>query len=180
MRSDAHARRRLFIDGVEGFRAAAVYQDRMPRFLSALTNQLRTWDVTHRHLRGAAAVPRRGRHAATPSWPTSWRRSILLRYVELKSQLYRLLSIMKMRESRYDTSIREFTITENGIEVSGSFESAEAILSGLARSSGRPGCMKTILVVDDEYDLLHDDLRDARAGRLPADAPQATGGRRWS
>lgn len=46
LRAEPHPRRRLFIDGIEGFRAAAVYGERMPRFLSALTNQLRTFDVT--------------------------------------------------------------------------------------------------------------------------------------
>jgi circadian clock protein KaiC len=58
---------------------------------------------------------------------------VALRYVELRSQLYRLLSILKMRESRYDTSIREFRIGDGGIEVAESFRSAEAILSGQAR-----------------------------------------------
>jgi circadian clock protein KaiC len=61
---------------------------------------------------------------------------VLLRYVELKSQLHRLVSIMKMRESPYDTSIREFSMGPQGIEVSGSFDSAEAILSGYPRSRG--------------------------------------------
>src|SRR5206468_772899 len=41
VRGEHPGRRRLFIDGVQGFAAAAVYQDRMPRFLSAMTNQLR-------------------------------------------------------------------------------------------------------------------------------------------
>ena len=59
--------------------------------------------------------------------------ALLLRYVELRSQLYRLVSVMKMRESRYDTSIREFKITDHGLEVASSFESAEAILTGHAR-----------------------------------------------
>lgn len=45
---------------------------------------------------------------------------------------------MKMRESVYDTSIREFKMSAQGIEVSGSFESAEAILSGFARMRGGP------------------------------------------
>jgi len=45
------------------------------------------------------------------------------------------VSILKMRESRYDTSIREFKITDNGLEVASSFESAENILSGMARTA---------------------------------------------
>ena len=57
-----------------------------------------------------------------------------LRYVELRSQLYRLISIMKMRDSGYDSAIRQFLITPKGMRVSDSFESAESILTGLTRT----------------------------------------------
>jgi circadian clock protein KaiC len=133
VRAHRQDRRRLFIDGIEGFRAAAVYPERIPRFLSALTNQLRTYDVTTvvseelPLFRAEVDMPH-------PEMGNVVETVILLRYVELKSHLYRLVSIMKMRESRYDTSIRQFEITSQGIEVQGSFESAEAILSGLPRS----------------------------------------------
>ena len=128
-------RRRLFIDGAEGFRAAAVCMDRIPRFLSALTNQLRSLDVTtvmtdelelfHPELR----LP-------TPELANVVESVLLLRYVELRSQIYRLISIMKMRESRYDTSLREFRISAEGVDVANSFESAESILSGQVRLRG--------------------------------------------
>lgn len=135
VRSEKQARRRLFIDGVAGFSAAAVYGDRMPRFLSALTNQLRAWDVT---TIVSEELPLFQPHVELPNPELAHvvETVVLLRYVELKSQLHRLVSIMKMRESRYDTSIREFTMGERGIEVSGSFESAESILTGFARSRG--------------------------------------------
>lgn len=135
IRGQARERRRLFIDGVQGFAAAAVYEDRMPRFLSALTNQLRTWDVT-------TVVSEELPLFATDVTPPNPELAhvvetvVLLRYVELRSQLHRLVSIMKMRESRYDTSIREFSITDSGLEVSGSFDTAETILSGFARTRG--------------------------------------------
>jgi circadian clock protein KaiC len=58
--------------------------------------------------------------------------------VELRSQLYRLISIMKMRESQYDSGIREFSITDQGILVADTFSSAEAILTGHARVRGGP------------------------------------------
>jgi len=137
VRAEQHSRRRLFIDGVQGFAAAAVYEDRIPRFLSALTNQLRTWDVTTLI---SEELPLFGQDVEIPNPELSHvvESVILLRYVELKSQLHRLISIMKMRESPYDTSIREFTMDRDGIEVSGSFDSAEAILSGYARSRGGP------------------------------------------
>lgn len=126
-------RHRLFIDGIEGFRAAGVYPDRMPRFLSAFTNQLRTLDVTTMIseeldlFSPLIAMP-------NPELANVVENVFLLRYVELRSQLHRLLSIMKMRESEYDTSIREFHITNDGIHVAESFASAEAILTGLARA----------------------------------------------
>ena len=135
VRQDPHTRRRQFVDGVQGFAAAAVYQDRMPRFLSALTNQLRTYDVT---TLVSEELPLFGTEVELPNPVLAHvvETVVMLRYVELKSQLHRLLSIMKMRESVYDTSIREFTMNEQGISVAGSFESAEAILSGSPRSRG--------------------------------------------
>jgi circadian clock protein KaiC len=55
---------------------------------------------------------------------------ILLRYVEIGSQLRRLLSIVKMRDSDFNPSLKEFRITARGIELADTFESATAILSG--------------------------------------------------
>jgi circadian clock protein KaiC len=126
-------RRRLFIDGIEGFRAASVYPDRMPRFLSAFTNQLRTFDVTA-VVTEELALFRPEIDMPNPELANVVETVILLRYVELRSQLYRLISIMKMRESRYDTSIREFQITDGGLDVAATFESAEAILTGHGRT----------------------------------------------
>jgi circadian clock protein KaiC len=51
----------------------------------------------------------------------------------MRSQLYRMLSVMKMRESDNDSSLRLFSITDKGIDVAETFESAEAILTGQAR-----------------------------------------------
>ncbi|WP_434043742.1 MULTISPECIES: RAD55 family ATPase [Sorangium] len=125
-------RRRLFIDGIEGFRAASVYLDRLPRFLSAFTNQLRMLDVTtlvSEELDLFTPLIK----MPSPELGNVVENVVLLRYVELRSQIHRLISIMKMRESHYDRSIREFFIGEQGIEVADSFRSAEQILSGQAR-----------------------------------------------
>ena len=58
---------------------------------------------------------------------------IFLRHVELRARLRRLVSVVKMREGAGDPSLREFSIGEHGIEVSPTFDSAEAILTGIAR-----------------------------------------------
>jgi len=137
VRKERSPRTRLFLDGVEGFRAAAVYGDRMPRFLSAFCNQLRAFDVT---TLVAEELPLFAQELSLPNPELAnvVESVILLRYVEIRSQLFRLLSIMKMRESRYDTAIREFRIGDRGIEMAGSFSSAEAILSGAPRVGKGP------------------------------------------
>ncbi|WP_437926467.1 ATPase domain-containing protein [Sorangium sp. So ce291] len=135
LRQDPKPRRRLFIDGIEGFRAASVYPDRMARFLSAFTNQLRMLDVTTvvtEELDLFTPLIR----MPNPELGNVVETVVLLRYVELRSQIHRLISILKMRESLYDRSIREFIIGERGIEVASSFRSAEQILSGHARVLG--------------------------------------------
>jgi len=62
---------------------------------------------------------------------------VLVRYVELRSRLYRLVSLIKVREGAFDPTIREFAITNTGIVVGNPFEGVEAILSGMAREAAR-------------------------------------------
>lgn len=132
VRRDKKPRRRLFIDGNEGFRSAAVYKDRIPRFLSAFTNELRSHDVTTviseelGLFSSAIDIP-------SPDLANFAETVILLRYVEYKSQVRRLVSVLKMRESEYDNTIREFRLTQGGIVVSGRFDDADNILSGVPR-----------------------------------------------
>jgi circadian clock protein KaiC len=124
---------RLFVDGIDGLRQTTDYPERIDPFLTALTNELRSRDVTtlatielHRLFGPAVDVPLEGLSAIAENL-------IFLRYVELRSQIYRLISIIKMRDSDHDMAIREFTISGTGIEVAETFESAEAILTGIGR-----------------------------------------------
>ncbi len=121
-------KRRLFIDGVEGFRAASVYADRMPRFLSAFSNQLRMLDVTT-VISEELDLFKPEVDMPNPEMATVNEGVILLRYVEMGSGIHRLISILKMRESAYDTSICDFEITDEGIVVKGPFDD-EGVLSG--------------------------------------------------
>lgn len=58
---------------------------------------------------------------------------LLLRYVEFSGELYRVLSILKMRDSEYDSSIRRYTVNGRGIEVLSREETTEGLLAGIAR-----------------------------------------------
>jgi circadian clock protein KaiC len=128
--------RRLFIDGIAGLKTATDEPARLTPFLIALTNELRAMHVTV--LISAEMRNLFGPLIETPLEDVSSAADnmILLRYVELYSQLYRLVSIVKIRDSGYDTSIREFKISAHGIEVARTFDSAHAILTGTAQPGG--------------------------------------------
>jgi circadian clock protein KaiC len=123
--------RRLVIDGLRGFEEAAFHQPhRIGRFLTALANEFRVLNVTT-----IFTAETRNIIGAEIDYPTIILSSIaenliLLRYAEIRSQLRRLVSVVKMRDSDFDSSLREFRITAAGIELADRFVSADAILSG--------------------------------------------------
>jgi circadian clock protein KaiC len=130
--------RRLFIDGLGVFRAASIYPERIGPFLAALINELRTLDVTTVISLETAQLFTPEVIVPMPGAAETVDNIIFLRYVELRSQLYRLLSIMKVHDSGYDAAIREFKIGPTGIDMAPTFESAEAILTGVARPTSAP------------------------------------------
>ena len=118
--------RRLFIDGVSGFQQAALEPERIVRFWSVLSHELRALGVTTLHtlempkLIGVDIRPPGSEISALAE------AMVLLRYVELRSRLYRLISLSKVREGAFDPTIREFSITDTGIVVGKPFEGVQA------------------------------------------------------
>jgi circadian clock protein KaiC len=58
---------------------------------------------------------------------------LLLRYVEIESTIRKALLVLKMRGSDHAKDIRQFEITDHGIEVRSKFEGREGIMSGSPR-----------------------------------------------
>jgi circadian clock protein KaiC len=130
---ERHRIKRLVLDGLESLLQEPLEPRRAQDFITALVNVLRS--------RGVTSVMTQQTQALFGPWLETRLEGVeaivdnivFLRYVELRSQLYRMLSILKMRESDYQSSLREFSISTRGIDVAGTFESAEAILTGMAR-----------------------------------------------
>lgn len=129
---------RLCFDGLHGFRHHAEYPERTRAVFSAFAAELTRLGVTTlftletRDIVSAGiAIPIDGVSALADN-------IILLRHVELRSQLYRLISILKVRDRAYDGAIREFQITDRGVVVADTFDSAEQILTGAARTVAEP------------------------------------------
>jgi circadian clock protein KaiC len=58
---------------------------------------------------------------------------VLLRYVEIESAIHKALLVLKMRGSDHAKDIRQFEITDHGVEVQSKFEGREGIMSGSPR-----------------------------------------------
>lgn len=58
---------------------------------------------------------------------------LLLRYVEIESTIRKALLVLKMRGSNHEKDIRQFEITNHGVEVQSRFEGHEGIMSGSPR-----------------------------------------------
>lgn len=130
-RVDERKIRRLVIDGMNAFIASALYPDRIGRFFSCLSNELRARGVTTLHtaetrdiVGGSLRVPLDGISALVDNL-------IFLRFVELDATLSRMVSVMKVRDSDFDHKIREFHVTSKGVRIGSSAPDAEGLLGGV-------------------------------------------------
>jgi circadian clock protein KaiC len=62
---------------------------------------------------------------------------MLLRYAEIEGEIRRAAAVLKMRGSKHDKRVREYTITPNGIEVGHPIEGAHGLIVQQQRD-GRP------------------------------------------
>jgi circadian clock protein KaiC len=127
--------RRLFVDGLSALFQIATAPDRLIKFFTALSNELRAQGVTTLYTAETLNVIGGPIETPLPDISMVFDNLILLRYVELRANLHRLLSVVKMRDSAFDALLREFVISKDGIDLADTFKSAEAILSGFARHS---------------------------------------------
>ena len=58
---------------------------------------------------------------------------LFLRYVEVDSQLRRMLVVIKMRRSTHSRELREYEITNKGLRVLAPFAQYEGVLTGVAK-----------------------------------------------
>lgn len=125
--------RRLFIDGLGGFQEAAPDPARMNYYLTALMNELRVLGVTTVYSLEVANINGPSIRAPIGDLSSLAENLVLLRYIELRSRLYRLISVLKVRDSGFDPLLHEFALTDRGLAIEESPESAEAIMAGFSR-----------------------------------------------
>jgi circadian clock protein KaiC len=126
--------RRLFVDGISGMQQTALHPERLLRFFTALANELRALGTTTLYTSEAHHILGQDVRAPLVGLSSIVENLIVLRFLELRSQVYRALSILKARGTPYDASLREFAITDRGVDIAHSFESAESLLQGVTRA----------------------------------------------
>jgi circadian clock protein KaiC len=123
---------RLVIDGFIGFEQSIDNPERLKFFLTTLMNELRSLGVTT--LISVEIPEAFGSTLQIPlgGLSTLADNIVLLRMVEHQSQLHRAVSILKVRRSSYDSTIRKFFITDRGVQIDEVFKDAQSILTGIA------------------------------------------------
>lgn len=126
---------RLVIDGLTELELAITEEGRRRLFLAAFSAHLRTLGVTSLFTREVPKVA--GPELDFNDTPTAvlGENLILLRYVEINGDIHRLLSILKMRDSQYDGTLREFEISHQGIRVLAPIRSVSGLLTGMAQAA---------------------------------------------
>jgi len=127
-----HRPARLFVDSLPDVQQHILPADRLSDFVTALVYALRTAGVTSLFAAELDALVGLELRLPIPEISASMDNGILLRHFELASRLYRLVSVIKMRQSTADPAIREYVITDQGIAVGEPFTHATALLTGSA------------------------------------------------
>jgi circadian clock protein KaiC len=126
--------RRLVVDGLAGLKKALRSRPIEP-FFAALVQELRSRGVTSICTAEVAEVI--GPTITTPLAGLSdvTDNHILLRFLEVGATLYKIISILKVRDGMFDSNLRLFSIGTDGIEIAEDHNSAEAVLSSLLARS---------------------------------------------
>jgi circadian clock protein KaiC len=126
--------KRLFIDGLEGFERLATDRERLGHIFAAFSNEFRALGVNTVYTSEAdligpvsglpvSGLPLQGVSCIAEN-------IVVMRYVELRAHLHRVIAVLKARDSLTDSAFHRFTITDKGIAIETGSAGAERILAG--------------------------------------------------
>ncbi|WP_205519788.1 ATPase domain-containing protein [Pyxidicoccus caerfyrddinensis] len=128
--------KRVVIDGLTSLEEAIDDRERRRTFLASLALRLRVAGVTSLFTREVPKVAGTELDFSDAPIAILGENLLLMRYVELRGRIHRILSVLKMRDSKYDNDVREFEIADTGMKVKSPMRSAEGLLTGQARPLG--------------------------------------------
>lgn len=127
-----HAQR-LVIDPIAQMEEAILEPKRATGFFASLLNYLRERNVSSVMTREISPFPEpRLMFTETPVSVLT-ENLLVLRSLEYQDRLYRVISVLKMRFSGFDPSLREFRIEDGGIRVLPIQESGQGVMTGITQ-----------------------------------------------
>ena len=121
--------KRVLIDGIYGFQPVLSTTLELREHIHLLADFLKSKNITtiftneQTDLTGNLTIAGNGTSYVMDS-------VIMLRYVEISSEMRKAISVLKMRGSKHDKEIRELEIGDRGIEVKLPFSNYSGIMSG--------------------------------------------------
>ncbi|MEW5937758.1 MAG: ATPase domain-containing protein [Candidatus Thermoplasmatota archaeon] len=124
---------RVMVDSVSDYEIA-IPEEELKTFLSTLISEFKARGITSvltaetPELMGASAITDKGTSYIVDT-------IIMMRFVEIGSEMKKALNVLKMRGSRHVTEIREYGITSSGLVIGRKFEGVEGVFTGSPRKS---------------------------------------------
>jgi circadian clock protein KaiC len=135
--------RRLFIDGLRGFERLAPEPERLGHILSAFSSEFRGRGISTLYTAEADLI---GPVLGLPFSGLSLQGVsciaeiiLVMRFVELRSQLHRMISVLKVRDAEINSALHRFAITGGGIVIEPDSTAAEEILAQATLQGGQGG-----------------------------------------
>lgn len=121
---------RLFLDGMEGFERAADFPERLSHVYSAVAQELEHLGVTTLYSAETRELFARKIEVPISGLSAVTQNIIILRHIEHRATMLRVMAILKVRDSDYDARMREIQITDGGIRLLDTFAGESGVASG--------------------------------------------------
>jgi circadian clock protein KaiC len=120
---------RCVLDAVDELERAVPEARRLTALLTSLSLKVRSEGVTMLALKKIGELTSAGIDFADTAISTIVENLIVIRKVELHGHMKRLLAVVTMRDTSFETEVREFEISDSGIRVGHLVDEAEGLLS---------------------------------------------------
>jgi circadian clock protein KaiC len=157
--------RRLCIDGMQGFQQAVDFPERLRAVLSAIVDALEAQHITTLYTVESNELEGPLIHPPISGISAVTHNIILLRHLEWERERRKVLSVLKLRDSGFDASLRELRVTDRGVVMGGDTH-ADVVRTaggeprrGAAASEDAPRSRRAapagprVVIVDDEFGL---------------------------
>jgi circadian clock protein KaiC len=121
---------RVVIDGMEGFERAVDFPERLSHVFSAIAHELERLGVTTLYTTETRELFSRSIEVPITGLSAATQNIILLRHIEHRAAMLRVMCILKVRDDAYDGRMRELLITDNGLVLRDTFDAESQVASG--------------------------------------------------